>query len=199
MPAGTYYVWMKISIPTGGLSNNFGTYVGFGTTLNPNYLKPKVENTYTWVRSSVTFTLTAGTNPFIMGHGLALAKIDQIVLTNSNDSTLPSGLKVTSIREKQTKNQKSGLNDPSIIARTLSDGRINFVVSGTGTGDFTMDVFTLAGSRVWSVHQVGAAAPDYQLLWDGKDSELKPVRSGVYVARIHADNRFKQIMVTLNK
>jgi hypothetical protein len=199
MLAGTYFIWLKIYLPTGSISNNFGAYAGFGTTLSTNFLKPKVENAYTWVRSTATFPLTAGTNTLILGHGLALAKIDQIVITTSLDSTLPAGLKVTSIQEKQNKKQKLNLNGLNIVPRTLSGGRINFVVNGIGAGDFAMDVFNITGSRVWSFHKQNAIASAHQVIWDGTDSQFKPVRSGIYVARIQAGNQSKQVMALLNR
>jgi lysophospholipase L1-like esterase len=199
MPAGNYYVWLKMSIPTGATATNFGIFVGFGSTLNSNFLKPKTENVYTWVRSTVNIPVTAGTNTFILGHGLALAKIDQIVITTCGDSILPAGLKVTSIQEKQIKNRKTNLNGTSIIPRNLSGGRINFVMNGVEKGDFALDVFNIAGSRVWSYHKESTAAPEYQFIWDGADTQLKPVRSGVYVAKIKTESFSKQLLVLLNR
>jgi hypothetical protein len=198
MPAGNYYVWLKMSMPAGNLTNNFGTLVGFGTSLYPTtMLKPKTENAYAWVRSQTSFALTAGTNSFIMGHSLALAQIDQIVLTTSWEAALPANY--TSIQEKQTKSRKTNLSGSSIIAQPLSGGRINFVVSGISAGDFTMDVFNVSGSRVWSHYKQGTATPEHQVIWDGTDSRLKPVRSGVYVARIKAGNMFEQVLTSLNR
>jgi hypothetical protein len=197
MPAGTYFVWLKMSIPAGSTTNNFGIFVGFGTALNANYLKPKVTDTYTWVRSSVNFTLPAGTNTFILGHGLAGAKIDQIVLTTSWEAALPENY--TSIQKKQTKNQKIGLNGASIMAQPLSGARINFVVNGIGIGDFTMDIFNIAGSRVWSDYKKGCAASEYQVIWDGTDNKLKLTQSGIYVAQISTGNESKQIKVSLKR
>jgi hypothetical protein len=197
MPAGTYFVWLKMSIPAGSTTNNFGIFVGFGAALNANYLKPKVTDTYTWVRSSVSFTLAAGTNTFILGHGLAGAKIDQIILTNSWEFALPENY--TSIQEKQSQNRKIGLNGPSIIPRTLSGGRINFVISGISAGDFAMDVFNIAGSRVWSYNKQGRAASEHQIMWDGTDSRLKPVRNGMYVARMQTNNGLKQVPIILQR
>jgi hypothetical protein len=197
MPAGTYFVWLKMSIPVGSTTNNFGIFVGFGTALNANYLKPKVTDTYTWVRGSVSFTLPAGTNTFILGHGLAGAKIDQIILTTSWEFTLPANY--TSIQEKQTKNQKIGLGGANIIPRTLSGGRINFMVNGIGAEDFALNVFNIAGSRVWAYQQKGSTVPDYQVIWDGTDSQLKPVRSGVYVASMQTINGLKQVPIILQR
>jgi hypothetical protein len=197
MPAGTYYVWLKMSIPTGSTSNNFGIFVGFGTALNTSYLKPKVTDTYTWVRSAVNFTLPAGTNTFILGHGLAGAKIDQIMLTTSWEAALP--VNYTSIEEKQSKIQKLNLGGTSIIPQPLSGGRINFIVKGIGAGDFTVDVFSIAGSRVWSCYKKGFVALEHQVIWDGTDRRLKPVQSGVYLARIQANNTSKQIPVFLQR
>jgi hypothetical protein len=197
MPAGTYFVWLKMSIPAGSTSNNFGIFVGFGTVLNANYLKPKVTDTYIWVRSFVNFTLPAGTNTFILGHGLAGAKIDQIILTTSWEPGLP--VNYTSIQERQTQIQKLESSGPSMIAQPLSSGRINFVVSGIGAGDFNMDVFSISGSRVWSYHKQDAETSDYQLIWDGTDGRLKPVRSGVYIARMRTGNMTKQVLATINR
>jgi hypothetical protein len=198
MPAGTYYVWLKISIPAGNLTNNFGTFIGFGASLNPTTsLKPNVENSYKWVRNQTNFTLAAGTNTFIMGHGLAGAKIDQIVLTTSWEAVLPANY--ISIQEKQTKGQKMSLNATNLIVKPLSGGKINFVVNGIGVGNFAMDVFNVAGSRVWSCQQKGDAASEHQVIWDGTDSQLKPVRSGVYLARIQANNTSKQTSVFLQR
>jgi hypothetical protein len=199
MPAGDYYVWLKMSIPAGSATNNFGIFVGFGATLNSNYLKPRVENTYTWVKSPVSFALTTGTNTFIMGHSLALAKIDQIVLTTSSESALPAILPPPSGIANEFQSHKMGLNGPNIISTTLSGGRINFVMSGIGVGDFIMDIFDIAGSRVWSYHKQGAVAPGYQVMWDGTDGQLKPVRSGVYVAQIKTGKSSKRILVLLNR
>jgi hypothetical protein len=196
MPAGVYYVWLKMSIPAASTSNNFGIFVGFGTALNSNYLKPKVTDTYTWVRSSVNFSLSAGTNTFILGHGLTSAKIDQIVLTTSWESALPIPLPSSGINKK-IQSQKMGLNGSKIMAQPLSDGRINFVVSGIGAGDFTMDIFNVAGSRVWSYRQEGAIKSDYQLIWDGTDSQLKPVRNGVYMAKMRMGDESMQTRVNL--
>jgi hypothetical protein len=197
MPAGTYYVWLKMSIPTGSTSNNFGIFVGFGSALNANYLKPKVTDAYTWVRSSVSFTLPAGTNTFILGHGLAGAKIDQIVITTSWEAGLP--VNYTSIQEEKIQNQKINSSGPSIVPQPMSGGRINFVVKGMGAGDFTMDIFSVTGSRVWSYQQKSATAPDYQVIWDGTDGQLKPVRNGIYVAKIKAKSFSKQRLVLLNR
>jgi hypothetical protein len=197
MAAGNYFVWLKMSIPAGSTTNNFGIFVGFGAALNANYLKPKVTDTYTWVRSSIKFSLPAGTNTFILGHGLAGAKIDQIVLTTSWEAVLPANY--TSIQEKQTRSQKIDLNGISIMAQPLSSGRINFVMSGVGAGDFVLDVFNIAGSRVWSYHKQGGAASEYQVMWDGADSRLKPVQSGVYVVRIQADDEFGKILAFLKR
>jgi hypothetical protein len=197
MPAGIYYVWLKMSIPAGSTTNNFGIFVGFGTALNANYLKPKVTDIYTWVRSSVSFPLTAGTNTFILGHGLAGAKIDQIVITTSWEAVLP--VNYISIQEKKTQNQKTGLNGANIMAQPLSGGRINFVINGIEAGDLTVDIFNIVGSRVWSFHKQSAIASDCQLIWDGTDGQLKPVRSGLYVARIKTGNQSKQVMALLNR
>jgi hypothetical protein len=197
MPAGTYYVWLQMSIPAGSTSNNYGIFVGFNTTLNANYLKPKVTDTYTWVRSSASFTLPAGTNTFILGHGLAGAKIDKIVLTSSWEAALPANY--TSIQEKQAPSQKLNLGGPSIISQPLSGGRINLVVRGIGAGDFAVDIFNIAGSRVWSHYKQGTAASEYQVVWTGTDNRLKPVRSGVYLARIQTINGAKQIPLFLQR
>jgi hypothetical protein len=198
MPAGNYFVWLQMSIPASSTSNNFGIFVGFGTTLNANFLKPRVTDTYTWVRGSVNFPLTAGTNTFILGHGLAGAKIDKIVLTTSWEAALPE--KYTSIQEKQMNSQKIGLNGSSIIAQPLSGGRINFVVRGISAKNFTMDVFNIAGSRVWSYHKQSAvASSEYQVVWDGTDNQLRPVRSGVYFAKMWTGNQSKKVSVLLNR
>jgi hypothetical protein len=198
MPAGNYFVWLKMSIPTGSLTNNFGTLVGFGNTLYPTtMLKPKVENTYTWVRSSNSYALPAGTNTFIMGHSLALAKIDQIVLTTSWEATIPNDVMKTSIKENQTQNRNLNLVGPNIVAQSLSGRRINFMVNGIRSEDFIIDVFSVTGSRVWSYHQEGAIKSDYQLIWNGTDSQLKPVRNGVYVAKIRMGNESRQTRVNL--
>jgi hypothetical protein len=198
MPAGIYYVWLKMSIPAGSTSNNFGIFVGFGTTLNANYLKPKITDIYTWVRSSVSFPLSAGTNTFILGHGLAGAKIDQIVLTTSWESTLPAILPSPGIIKK-FQSQKMGLNGQSIIAQPLPGGKINFMMNGISAGDFTMDIFNIAGSQVWSYHKQGAVASEYQVVWDGTDNQLKPVRSGAYIAKIKTENSSKHLLVLLNR
>jgi hypothetical protein len=91
------------------------------------------------------------------------------------------------------------LNGPSIIPRTLSGGRINFVVNGIGTEDFALDVFNVAGSRVWSHRKEGAVASEHQVIWNGTDTQLKPVRSGVYLARIQANNNSKQTPIFLQR
>jgi hypothetical protein len=81
----------------------------------------------------------------------------------------------------------------------LSGGRINFVVSGIGAGDFTMDVFNIAGSRVWSYNKQGSAESGHRVIWDGTDSKLKPVRRGVYIAKIMTEDISKQFLVLLNR
>jgi hypothetical protein len=200
MPAGNYYVWLKMSIPTGNLSNNYGALIGFGTSLYPTtMLKPKVENAYAWVRSATSFALAAGTNTFIMGHSLALAKIDQIVITTSWEATIPEDVIKTSLDEKQTQNRKLNLSVPGIIPQPLSGGRINFVVSGISSGDFTMDVFNIAGSRVWSYHKQSAEASEYQIRWDGTDSKLRQVQSGIYIAKMRNGNQSGKVLVSLIK
>jgi hypothetical protein len=183
-----------MSIPVGSTTNNFGIFVGFGTALNANYLKPKVTDTYTWVKGSVSFTLPAGTNTFILGHGLAGAKIDQIILTTSWEFTLPANY--TSIQEKQTKSQKIGLGSPSIVPTSLSGGRVNFLVKGIGAKDFNLDVYSVGGSKVWSYQ---GTSSENQFIWDGQSSHLQPVRSGIYVAKLQAGNESKQVKITLNK
>jgi hypothetical protein len=197
MPAGTYYVWLKISIPTGSTSNNFGAFVGFGTTLNPNYLKPKVENAYTWVRSSVNFTVTtAGTNTFIMGHGLALAQIDQIVITNSWESTLPASMMIfTSI--KQSQNRKTSSESPGIVPKTLSGGKISFGVRGENIKGISLNIYSVNGSLVKSFSQNEML--NHSFIWDGASSQLQPVLSGIYVAVMHTGNGSKQIRVFQNR
>jgi hypothetical protein len=92
-----------------------------------------------------------------------------------------------------------GLGGASIIPQPLSGGRINFVVNGIGAEDFALDVFNIAGSRVWSYNQKGGAAPEYQVIWDGTNNRLKPVQSGVYVAKIITENSSKQLLVLLNR
>jgi hypothetical protein len=199
MPAGDYYVWLKMSIPAGSATNNFGIFVGFGAALNSNYLKPRIENTYTWVKSPVSFALTAGTNTFIMGHSLALAKIDQIVLTTSSESALPAILPPPSGIAKEFQSHKMSLNATNLIVKPLSGGKINFVVNGIDVGNFAMDVFNVAGSRVWSYQQKRAIGSEYQVMWDGTDSQLKPVRSGAYLARMRTGKESKQVWVTIKR
>jgi hypothetical protein len=134
-----------------------------------------------------------------MGHSLALAKIDQITLTTSWEANIPEDVIKTSLREKQTQNRKLNLNGPGIIPQPLSGGRFNFVISGIVEGDFEVDIFNITGSRVWSHYKKGATESDYQFMWDGANSQLKPVRSGVYVAKIRTGNASKEIMMTLNR
>jgi hypothetical protein len=62
-----------------------------------------------------------------------------------------------------------------------------------------MEVFNIAGSRVWSYHKQGATASDYQLIWDGTDDQLRPVRSGMYMAKINTGNESGQIRVSINQ
>jgi hypothetical protein len=134
-----------------------------------------------------------------MGHSLALAKIDQIVLTTSWETAIPEEMIKTPIQEKQTQNRNLNFVDPTVVARSLSGGKINFVINGISTEDFAMDIFSVAGSRIWSYQQKGATAPDYQVVWDGTDGQLKPVKSGVYVAKIKTENSSKQLLVLLNR
>jgi hypothetical protein len=188
MLAGDYYVWLRIFLPTGNLTNNFGTLVGFGTSLNPTTnLKPLVENTYTWVRSQTSFTLPAGTNTFIMGHSLALARIDQIVFTTSGEPTLPAILPPPSAI-KEIESYKTGLKGSKIIARPLSGGAINFVLSGKDIRDFELNIYSVSGSLVKSFKKFQTGSPGNSIIWDGANTQLKPVRSGVYLAKIQTDN-----------
>ncbi|MBC8366805.1 T9SS type A sorting domain-containing protein [bacterium] len=57
------------------------------------------------------------------------------------------------------------------------------------TADLRMDIYDVQGRLVRNLHAGSAAAGDRQLLWDGLDSQGRPVRSGVYFAKASAGNR----------
>lgn len=183
--AGDYYVWLKISIPAGSTQNNYGTYIGFNGTMSRNFLKPRDTDTYTWVRSTGSFNLGAGANQFNIGHGLALAKIDQIVITNSDEFVLPENLKPTSIKKEfiQSRNNRSL---PAILSRYLSDGRIEFIMNCSNARNLQLDVYNVTGSRVWSFYKQGTIEPVYQVIWDGTTSQSSPIPSGVYVTKMQS-------------
>ncbi len=64
-------------------------------------------------------------------------------------------------------------------------------------GDFRVDIYNLAGQLVRRFERSAAVAGRYKVIWDATSDAGLPVTSGIYVARITAQNQVKTIRLTL--
>jgi hypothetical protein len=77
-----------------------------------------------------------------------------------------------------------------------SQTRIDFVSSG---GNTKLDIFDLTGAKVASLIDRNLDAGAHSIIWDGRDSQGKPVSSGTYFYRLKDSSRSDIKRMTLLK
>jgi hypothetical protein len=144
LQAGTYYVWLRVLAPTINPAVNWGTFAGF----NGSFKKPGITNIntgrYEWAMGSADgFVLKAGANQFIIGHGNEQVQIDQIIISSSPITQLPStGINKRNISVPQNINK-------SALEMNVSGNSINFLVNLEKGGDFTLQTYNISGQKIW--------------------------------------------------
>jgi hypothetical protein len=66
-------------------------------------------------------------------------------------------------------------------------------IAGDGSRPARLDVFDLLGRRVRTLLNENAAAGHYDMFWDGRGDEGRPVASGVYFARLVVAGQAQQV------
>lgn len=71
-------------------------------------------------------------------------------------------------------------------------------VAGNGASSGVLEIYTVAGARVWREH-VTADAIAHGVVWEGRGSNGGPVPSGVYLARLQVGEAVGQAKITLKR
>jgi hypothetical protein len=180
--AGTYYVWLRVFIPTLP-SNNWGTFVGFNGVIK----KPGIVNVnsgrYEWIMGSADgFVLKAGTNQFILGHGNEQVQIDQIIISNSSVAQLPP----TGINKPNLKG--SSIIGKSGLEMNVSGNLINFLVNLEQGGDFTLRTYNISGQKIWKQNLEKCKAGLNRISLD-----KKLIKNGVYMTEF-TNNKVRSVI-----
>ncbi|HTO93524.1 MAG TPA: S8 family serine peptidase, partial [Bacteroidota bacterium] len=141
----------------------------------------RTENVTTGTRSS-TFngaTWAAATSNY---------RIRAIVTTSSGLSAIGPDESGTPVQFALGKNYPNPFN-PST--------RINYSIGERGL--VTLEIFDILGRQVRTLVNEVEAAGSYQIVWDGKTAESKPVGSGVYFYRLRSGNLSKTERMVLLK
>lgn len=169
--AGSYYVWLRIYKQTINPAGNYGTFVGFNGTL----VKPGIANItaaqYEWIKGSGVFTLTAGANQLILGHGNEQVRIDKIIITNSSGTQLPTEVTSSLPLDKKNLAQKPDLN---ICPK--SNGNIEFTGTFVNNALIQLTVVDITGRTVWSYNREVASD---RIIWNTKSGNSK-ISNGLY-------------------
>jgi hypothetical protein len=175
--ADTYYVWLRVLVPAIP-SNNWGTFFGFNGVIT----KPGITNMnagrYEWIIGSAAgFSLKAGANQFILGHGNEQVQIDQIIISSSPIAQLPP----TSIDKPNLRGSsnigKSGL-EKNVLGNT-----INFLVNLEQGGNFTLRTYNVSGQKIWEKNLEKCSAGLNRITLDKKF-----IKNGVYMTEFSNKN-----------
>jgi len=115
-------------------------------------------------------------------------RIRAIVTTSSGLSAIGPDESGTPVQFALGKNYPNPFN-PST--------RINYSIGERGL--VTLEVFDILGRQVRTLVNEVEAAGSYQIVWDGKTAESKPVGSGVYFYRLRSGNLSKTERMVLLK
>jgi len=69
---------------------------------------------------------------------------------------------------------------------THAGGRLKFTLD-RGMADLDVEVFDVTGRRVREVSHLQVGPGDHEVAWFGDDQQQRPVQSGIYFLRVHAD------------
>lgn len=184
-----YYVWLRILAPIINTTANYGTFVGF----NGTFVKPGVANRiagqYEWIISPTTYSLNAGANQLVLGHGSEQVQIDKIIITNNPEAALPANYTSSRLLDKKNREQKSKLS-----VHNLYNGGIEFKGNFGNRNLIQITVSDVLGRTVWSYHQDRSGFGN-RIVWDAKKGN-SDLSSGLYFVTLKSQ---KGMMSELNK
>jgi hypothetical protein len=173
--ADSYYVWLRILVPSINTTANYGTFAGFDGT----FKKPGIANLsaykFEWIKSP-SFALSAGSHQFILGHGNEQVQIDKIVITNCTATILPDVIAPNA--------NITGFNMlhkalHPVLEMASSGKSINFQVYLNQGGSFSLHTYDVSGRKMWEYQKERCAAGLQQI-----SLEKRFLKNGVYMTEL---------------
>lgn len=74
---------------------------------------------------------------------------------------------------------------------------VKFIVDIPKLCDFTLEIYTIKGQRIWTYKKANIKGGTYHITWNGMSSESTALAKGVYIARMSAGDVVNRITILL--
>jgi hypothetical protein len=83
--------------------------------------------------------------------------------------------------------------------RKMSDNSISFNIKSSEHGDFCLQIYNVAGKKIWEYNKKGAVPGTYTIQWSGKSNYVTNSGNGLYLVSLRYNNIIETRKISLIK